>query len=72
MKMQEIHQKRAVTQGNKPCHVASNNILKEIARTGPKNIDALNKIVGFANSGLAEEAEQIVEIVAAELEKESS
>ncbi|MBV7332780.1 RecQ family ATP-dependent DNA helicase [Chloroflexi bacterium TSY] len=71
MKMQEIRQKRAVTQGSKPYHVASNNILKEIARTGPKSIDALNKIVGFANSGLSEEAEQIVEIVSVELEKEA-
>ena len=70
MKMQEIRQKKAVGDDTKPYLVANNNILKEIAKTGPKTMDALNRILGFRNSGLSDEAEKILAAVAVELEKE--
>ena len=65
MKLQELRQKKAVSEGIKPYLVANNTILKSIAQTGPQNNEALERIVGFRSSGLKDDAEHILEIVAA-------
>ena len=70
MKMQEIRQKKAVSGNTKPYLIAGNSILKAIAKGGPKTLDDLNRIVGFRSCALSDDAEKILQTVAAELEKE--
>jgi ATP-dependent DNA helicase RecQ len=67
MKMQELRQKLAVQQDSKPYLVAGNAILKSIAQSAPASTEDLHRIVGFRSSGLSDEAEQILQIVAEEL-----
>lgn len=69
MKMQELRQKAAVMNRTKPYQVAGNNILKEIAQTGPTSRQELEGIRGFSHSGLADSADQIVEFIKSEIEK---
>jgi len=70
MKMQELRQKKAVSQDSKPYLVANNGILKNIAQTAPETLAELEQIVGFRSSGLSDEVEQILDIVAEALEQE--
>ena len=56
MKLQEIRQKQAVTEGTKPYLVASNTLLKTIASTAPATAEALDALPGFRTSGLASNA----------------
>ncbi len=60
MKLQEIRQKQAVTEGTKPYLVASNTLLKAIASTAPATAEALDALPGFRTSGLASNAGKIV------------
>lgn len=69
MRMQEMRQKLAVSQDSKPYLVAGNAILKGIAQTAPQSMDDLNAIVGFRSSAFKDKAEDILAIVAEELEK---
>jgi superfamily II DNA helicase RecQ len=67
LKMQELRQKKAVSQGAKPYLIAGNAILKGIAQTAPASREDLEKIVGFRSSGLSDEVETILAIVTEEL-----
>jgi ATP-dependent DNA helicase RecQ len=70
MKMQELRQKVAVRERGKPYLVAGNNLLKSIAQTAPRSKDELFQIVGFRSSGLRDEVDQILQIIAEQLGKE--
>jgi len=65
MKLQELRQKRAVTERAKPYAIAPDNLLRTIAQRAPQSTDQLLDIPGFRSSGLMEEAEQIVAAIAA-------
>ena len=52
LKMQEIRQKIAVKEGSKPYLIASNSLLKTIAKNAPTSQASLERIGGFRQSGL--------------------
>ncbi|MCB0047593.1 MAG: HRDC domain-containing protein, partial [Caldilineaceae bacterium] len=63
IKLQELRQKEAVRQGSAPSQIANNSLLKDIAGAAPGNMEALEAVLGFRSSGLAEAAEEILAIV---------
>ncbi len=63
MKMQELRQKIAVRERDKPYLVAANGLLKTISQTAPSSEEDLYQIMGFRSSGLREDAEAILRIV---------
>jgi superfamily II DNA helicase RecQ len=69
MKMQELRQKIAVRERSKPYLVAGNTLLKHISQTAPHSEDELFHIVGFRSSGLRDEVETILQIVAEQMEE---
>jgi ribonuclease D len=64
LKLQELRQKKAITERSKPYLVASNTLLKAIAQTAPPTREALEKTLGFHSSGFKDEVERILAIVA--------
>jgi ATP-dependent DNA helicase RecQ len=65
MKMQELRQKRAISDRLKSHEVASNTLLKEIARIAPRTLSELQAIAGFQSSALRNDGPQIVTYIAA-------
>ena len=65
MRLQEMRQKLAISNRAKPFTVASDPLLKEIARRAPISLDALQAVPGFAASGLAKTSAQIITMIAA-------
>ncbi|MBK8049277.1 MAG: RecQ family ATP-dependent DNA helicase [Anaerolineales bacterium] len=65
MRLQELRQKRAVTDRIKPYQVASDGMLREIARRLPGSLDELVSIPGFRSSGLMIDANQVLTAIAA-------
>jgi ATP-dependent DNA helicase RecQ len=65
MRLQEMRQKLAIGNRIKPYIVASDVLLKEIARRAPASLGELDAIQGFSNSGLTKNAAQIVTMIAA-------
>ncbi|MEZ4634222.1 MAG: RecQ family ATP-dependent DNA helicase [Caldilineaceae bacterium] len=70
MKMQELRQKIAVRERGKPYLVAANNLLKSISQTAPTSEDDLLQIMGFRSSGLRDDVDAILQIVAEAMAKE--
>jgi superfamily II DNA helicase RecQ len=64
MRLQEIRQKRAVSERTKPYAIAPDSLLRSIAQQGPTSTDDLETITGFRNSGLAVDKDQIVAAIA--------
>ena len=69
MKMQEMRQKKAIGQDLKVYAVASNTLLKAIAKSAPTTQAELEKLVGFRGSHLSEEAPAILEFIQNTLEE---
>ncbi len=69
MKMQELRQKVAVAERGKSYLIAGNGLLKEIAKTAPRNAEELQAIVGFRSSGLAGKESEILQAVESIFEK---
>ncbi len=69
MKLQEMRQKKAISERSKPYLIASNTILKAIAQNAPNSEEALDSIVGFRSCGLKEDAATIAREVQQILEK---
>lgn len=65
MKMQELRQQIAVQGKGKYSEVASNTLLKEIARTGPQTLADLEALPGFRGSALVSHTDRILATVAA-------
>ncbi len=65
MKLQEMRQKKAITERIKSFEVAGNPLLETIARTAPHSLSELDEIPGFVNCRLRQEAEQIITFIAA-------
>ena len=65
LRLQEMRQKVAIHSRSKAFEVAGNPLLKEIARRAPTSLDELHAVPGFAASGLAAVATQIVTMIAA-------
>ena len=65
LRLQEMRQKMAIGNRSKAFEIAGNPLLKEISRRAPTGLDELRAIPGFAESGLATEATQIVTMIAA-------
>jgi len=65
LRLQEMRQKRAVVERVKPYSIASDNLLREIARRAPGSVDELMALQGFRSGGLATEANQILTMIAA-------
>jgi ATP-dependent DNA helicase RecQ len=63
LKLQEYRQKTAVREGTKPYLIASNNLLKAIAKASPISSAELDRLAGFRKSGLHAHEEQIVDII---------
>jgi ATP-dependent DNA helicase RecQ len=70
MKMQEMRQKQAVATRGRASDLASNTLLKEIARLAPASLDALDAIPGFKTSGMRNDGPQIVTFISALRESE--
>lgn len=64
LKLQELRQKKAVQERNRSSAVAPTSLLKTIAKVAPRNEKELMQIVGFRSSGLRDEADTILAIVA--------
>jgi ATP-dependent DNA helicase RecQ len=64
MKLQELRQKKAITERIPAYTVAGNTLLKTIAQQAPTTPDALDAILGFRSSGLKDAAEQVLALVA--------
>jgi len=60
MKMQELRQQIAVQGKGKYAEIASNTLLKEIARTGPASLAELEALPGFRSSALPPHADRII------------
>lgn len=65
LRLQEIRQKAAINSRSKAFEIASNPLIKEIARRAPASLDELHDIPGFPASGLATVATQIITMIAA-------
>ncbi len=65
MKLQELRQKKAITERVKSFEVAGNPLLETIAHTAPGSLAELEAIPGFLTSRLRQEAEQILTFIAA-------
>ncbi|HXF63093.1 MAG TPA: RecQ family ATP-dependent DNA helicase, partial [Caldilineaceae bacterium] len=65
LKLQEMRQKLAVAEGDKPSAIASNALLKQIAQHAPTTREALERIPGFKDSGLTRIADDILAFVQA-------
>jgi ATP-dependent DNA helicase RecQ len=65
MRLQELRQKKAINARVPPYTIAGNTLLKTIAQQAPATAEALDAILGFRSSGLKEEAEQVLALVAA-------
>ena len=63
LKLQELRQKKAITERSKPYLVASNTLLKSISQTAPTTREELEKILGFRTSGFQDEVERILVVV---------
>jgi len=63
--LQEMRQKKAITERIKSFEVAGNPLLETIARTAPHSLSELDEIPGFVNCRLRQEAEQIITFIAA-------
>ncbi|MEZ4866571.1 MAG: RecQ family ATP-dependent DNA helicase [Caldilineaceae bacterium] len=63
MKLQELRQKKAISERTKPYQVAGNTLLKAIAQKAPATPEQLEQLLGFRSSGFKDEAERILEIV---------
>jgi len=72
MKMQEIRQKKAITERSKPYLIASNTIIKAIAQRAPTTQEELESIVGFRSCGLKEDSELLLAEVKKIVEQTSS
>jgi superfamily II DNA helicase RecQ len=64
MRLQELRQRRAVTERAKPYSIAPDSLLRAIAQAAPGSVEELVEITGFRSSGLLAEAEQIVAEIA--------
>jgi ATP-dependent DNA helicase RecQ len=64
LKLQEMRQKKAITERIPPYTVAGNTLLKTIAQQAPTTQEALEGILGFRSSGLKDEAEAILTLIA--------
>ena len=64
MKLQELRQKKAVQERGRVGSVATSSLLKAIARSAPRSEAELLAIPGFRSSGLRDEAETILALVA--------
>lgn len=64
MKLQELRQKKAVAGRTSVSQIATNSLIKAIAHAAPTTQAGLEKIPGFRGSGLANEAEHILTIIA--------
>jgi superfamily II DNA helicase RecQ len=65
MRLQEIRQKRAVTDRSKPYSIAPDSLLRTIAQRAPSSADDLYAIPGFRSSGLASDSTQILTAIEA-------
>jgi ATP-dependent DNA helicase RecQ len=65
MRLQEIRQKLAISNRARPFTIASDPLLKEIARRAPASLDALQAVPDFAASGLSKVSAQIITMIAA-------
>ena len=63
LKLQEIRQKKAITDRSKPYLIAGNTLLKTISQTAPTTRDELEKLLGFRSSGFKDEAEKILQVI---------
>jgi ribonuclease D len=72
LKLQEVRQKLAVNGRIRVSEVASNTLLKEIARYAPSTLAELDQIPGFRSSALRNEGPQILTFVAALRSREDS
>ncbi|RME59165.1 MAG: RecQ family ATP-dependent DNA helicase [Caldilineae bacterium] len=68
LKMQELRQKIAVQERSKPYLVASNGLLKAIAKAVPQTEEELIRLPGFRSSGLRGEEEAILASIRAIVE----
>lgn len=59
MKLQEIRQKKAITERSKPYLIASNTILKTISQQAPTTAAGIEAVLGFKSCGLKDDAELI-------------
>lgn len=64
LKLQEMRQKKAIAERIPPYTVAGNTLLKTIAQQAPTTQEALEGILGFRSSGLKDEAEAILTMIA--------
>ncbi len=64
MKLQELRQQQAVSSRRRSHEVASNTLLKEIARQAPVALAELEAIPGFRTSGFVTQGTQIVTFIA--------
>jgi superfamily II DNA helicase RecQ len=64
LKLQELRQKKAVSQRTKPHLIASTPLLKAISDIAPETVEYLNGIQGFGTSGLKDDAQTIVDMIA--------
>lgn len=60
MKMQELRQKKAISERSKPYLVASNTIIKAIAQRAPTTQEELEAIVGFRSCGFKDDSEMLL------------
>lgn len=63
LKLQELRQKKAITERVPPYTVAGNTLLKTIAQQAPTTQEALEGILGFRSSGIKDEAEPILALI---------
>jgi superfamily II DNA helicase RecQ len=65
MKLQEMRQKKSINQRVAAYTVAGNTLLKSIAQQAPSTAAELENILGFRSSGLKEDVEALLEMIAA-------
>ncbi|MEM7532962.1 MAG: RecQ family ATP-dependent DNA helicase [Chloroflexota bacterium] len=63
MKLQEMRQKKSITQGQKSYAIASNTLMKNLSKVAPESLEELDKMVGFRSSGIKDDAEAILAII---------
>ena len=67
LRMQEMRQKIAVSTGEPAYQVATNGLLRAIAKSAPSSREALEAVLGFRSSGLSKHADDILAAVAEQL-----
>ena len=63
LKLQEIRQRQAVTEGCRPAQVAAAGLLRAISKVAPTTHEQLLAVAGFRSSGLTAQTETIVQSI---------